>query len=302
MKSSSIQVLLILSFLSTNVFAVNDVTKHIANNIFEDSNVCNQKSSYFLKTNEECAVKKVRYETVDYSIQGSEDKFPYYGTLGYFGFETNSWSDITNYGFVQEIRGCTYDTKKNEDGTIFKRIGETIMHLGKKRIFTFPDWSIDAGSTDPLYYGPLPEDSNLPGGRLALYRWTPNLKITNDKKTKDLYEILKLPANKLNSLSPSIFVKDAPSMAYFKEGGELFQNVSLEFKICLYNLKDIPESVNSDDPINAVPISCHLWNSQFEFDFKNEKYQHLPNKGLDTFCATQAPVNPAEIYKKESGK
>ena len=171
-------------FVSLSAFAaVDQGVKIINKDVLEKSEVCNQDSEYFKKTGIECAIKKVRFETQNYSIQDAEDPAPYYGTLGYFGFETKNWPDITKYGFVQSLRGCTYETKKNADGSISKRIGESIMHLDKKRILVFPDWSIDATTKDPLYYGPTEEDSHLNGGRLALYRWTPKLGIIDSKKT-----------------------------------------------------------------------------------------------------------------------
>ena len=199
------------------------------------------------------------------------------------------------------IRGCTYDTSMDDNGIIQKRIGESIMHLGKKRILVFPDWSVDATTTDPLYYGPTPDDSKLPGGRLALYRWTPKLGVIDNKKTKDLYEILRLPESKRKGISPSVFAVDSPSMAYTKISGDekTFQNVSLEFEMCLYNLADIPLVIDSDAPMAGIPISCFKWNSQYEYNFDLKKFENKPSKGLDPFCASQEPLNPAEVFKRE---
>ncbi len=284
--------LLPLSFLFASAsFGASHVTKTIAQNVKVYTDVCEKK---------DCGIKKVRFETKDYSISEPEDLYPYYGTLAYFGFEAKSWADLTKYGFVQQIRGCTYQSKQNSDGTISKRIGESIMHLGKKRTYVFPGWSYDATSKDPLYYGPNEEDANLPGGRLSLYRWTPKLGVIDKKLTKDLYEVLRLPETKRKNLSPSVFVTDSPSMAYLQsEEDKVFQNVSLEFKMCLYEMKDIPLMIETDDQLNMEPIVCHTWNSQFEFDFAKNKFVNLPNKGLDPFCASQIPRNPADVFKEE---
>lgn len=132
------------------------------------------------------------------------------------------------------IKKVRFETKKNADGTISKRIGESIMHLDKKRILVFPEWSIDATTKDPLYYGPTEEDSHLTGGRLALYRWTPKLGVIDSNKTKDLYEILNLKDSKRKKLSPSVFVTDSPSMAYAKDvAADDYQNVSRNL-ICAF--------------------------------------------------------------------
>jgi hypothetical protein len=275
--------------------------KNISVIIKEHSNLCDKNSNYYKQTGKECAVKKARFETRNYSNFDPGDVHPYHGTLAYFGFETNTWEDITKYGFVQQIRGCTFEKKKNADGTITKRIGETIMHLGEKRVYVFPDWSIDATTNDPLYYGPLEEDAHLPGGRVSLYRWTPKLGVIDSKKTKDLYQMLQLPLEKRQEASPSVFVTDTPSMAYMRdEENKVFQNISLEFNICLYDVAEIPLTIDNDAPMTGVPIVCHKWNSQFEFNFDKNKFEHLPNKGLDPFCASQLPRNPSDVFAEES--
>lgn len=285
---------------SSHALAATNETKIISKRVTQNTKMCDPNSEYTRITGRSCKVKKVRFETQNYSIKDKEDPSPFYGTLAYLGFETNSWSDITKYAFVQRIRGCTYEVIKNADNTITKRIGESIMHLGKKRIYVFPDWSNDATTKDPLYYGPLEEDAHLPGGRVSLYRWTPKLGVVDAKSTKDLYQMIPLSEKQKAPLSPSVFVTDSPSMAYMKgSDGKTFQNVSLEFQVCLYDIKDIPLQVENDDPIAATPIVCHNWNSQYEYDFNKKDFAHLPNKRLDKFCASQEPLNPAEIFKRE---
>ncbi len=293
-------VLFLLTLSGAQVLAGTHETKIISKRVVENSKICDQNSEYTRLTGKECRVKKVRFETQNYSIKDQDDPSPFYGTLAYLGFETKSWADITKYAFVQRIRGCTYEVSKNEDGSISKRIGESIMHLGKKRIYVFPDWSNDATTKDPLYYGPLEEDAHLPGGRVSLYRWTPKLGVIDSKSTKDLYQMLTLKNKEKAKLSPSVFVTDSPSMAYMKGvDGTTFQNVSLEFQICLYDIKDIPLEVENDDAIAATPIVCHDWNSQFEYDFKKKDYINVPKKGLDPYCASQEPLNPADVFKRE---
>lgn len=298
-KLSSFSVLTLLSSsLFIHALPASEI-KSVDKTLKEYENVCDKNSDYYKKTGLECAVKKVRFETNAYSIRDPGDLYPYYGTLAYSGFEANSWDDVAKYAFVQQIRGCTYEIQKNADGTFKKRIGETINHLGKKRIYVFPEWSIDATTNDPLYYGPSVEDAKLPGGRVSLYRWTPKLGVIEEKKTKDLYQMLRLSEDEKLNYSPSVFVTDSPSMAYLRDvSSRTFQNVSLEFNICLYNIADIPLSIVNDDPMNAPAIVCHQWSSQFEFNFQKNKYEHLPSKGLDSFCASQEPISPLEALER----
>ena len=298
----SIKLMAAFSIAFYGTYSLAATTKIISKRVVEKTDICDQTSQYTKLTGKDCNVKKVRFETQNYSVKDKEDPSPFYGTLAYMGFETKSWEDVTKYAFVQRIRGCTYEIQKNEDGTTSKRIGESIMHLGKKRIYVFPEWSNDATTKDPLYYGPTEEDAHLPGGRVSLYRWTPKLGIIDSKRTKDLYEMLQLPEDKRKASAPAVFVTDTPSMAYVKGEGDVFQNVSLEFQICLYNIKDIPETVENEDRIKATPIVCHDWNSQYEYDFKKRDFAILPKKGLDPFCASQVPRNPAEVFEEEMMK
>lgn len=290
----------LLTCFSTLLHAGKFEQKNLATIVEEKSDICGPNSQYTKLTGLDCNIKKVRFETQHYSIQEPDDKYPFYGTLAYSGFEADNFEHLQNYGFVQRIRGCTYEVSKNADGTFKKRIAESIMHLGKKRIYVFPDWSADATTTDPLYYGPSEEDSHLEGGRLSLHRWTPKLGVTDKKKTKDLYEILRLPESKKQQLTPAVFVTDTPSMAYQTDtSSNVFQNVSLEFEICLYKLEDIPLKISDESKLEAVPLICHQWNSQYEFNFEKNKYEYLPQKSLDPFCASQIPKHPADVFKEE---
>ena len=49
-------------------YAGADEVKIISKTLQEDSKVCGVDSEYVKKTGQECAVKKVRYETQNYSI------------------------------------------------------------------------------------------------------------------------------------------------------------------------------------------------------------------------------------------
>lgn len=245
-----------------------------------------------------CAIKQAKFETrVFVDVLHAPDD-PILGTLFSGGFEADSWSDVPNYGFVQYIRGCTYDVTKNPDGTVTKRIGEAIRHLGKRRIFVMPTWSFDANTNDPLYYGPAPEDSGLPGGRLAHYQWEPVFGEFNQGAAKSYYEVLKLPAAARAKLVPNLFVTDGPSPAS-RRGPMEFRNIALEFKMCLYRMKDIPLEVQDDTPLAAKPLLCHEWDSQLEYDFVKAEYVHKPGAGLNSFCAAQEPISPLQAYRRE---
>lgn len=245
----------------------------------------------------DCEVTKVFFHEIAYGLQDPGDSYPYYGTIFRAGFEAKNWNDIQDYGFVQVIRGCTYESVM-KNGKIKRRIGEVIRHYDVKQTFVFPNWTYDANTKDPLYYGPSAEDSSLPGGRLALYDWTPTIGRYDKKKMKQFTEILELPESARNKLTPRLMVTDTPSMAYFSEGTKIYNNVALEFKMCLYRLKDIPLVI--DDSVRLRdPIICHNWDSNYEFDFKQNKFVHSDNTGQNEFCASQTPKDPLQAYQDE---
>ena len=259
----------------------------------EFNDVCNGKTA-----SSTCKVKKVFFSTQNVALQDAGDKHPYLQTLLRAGFETENWQDAQEYGFVQYLRGCTFESQLDKSGKVVRRISEVVRHYDVKNTFVHPNWTYDANTRDPLYFGPLAEDSNLPGGRLALYRWTPKIGTYGEKQTRELASILKLPPAKRAGLKPRLFVVDTPSMAYYSSGTKEFRNVALEFKICLYKLKDIPLTVTSETPIPNA-IVCYDWDSQFEFDFTKNQYVHKPGAGLNAYCASQVAESPADIWERE---
>lgn len=259
----------------------------------EFNNVCDGKTA-----SSTCKVKKIFFSTQNVSLQDGGDKYPYLQTLLRAGFETETWQDAQEYGFVQYLRGCTFESQLDKSGKVVRRISEVIRHYDVKNTFVHPNWTYDANTRDPLYYGPLPEDSNLPGGRLALYRWTPKIGTYGEKQTREMASVLKLAPVKLAALTPRLFVIDTPSMAYYSDVTKEFRNIALEFKMCLYKLKDIPLAVTSETPIPNA-IVCYDWDSQFEFNFAKKQYVHKPGSGLNAYCASQVAESPVEIWQRE---
>jgi hypothetical protein len=227
-----------------------------------------------------CGITKFFIDITSFSSIDGKDTSPYYGTILRAGFEADTWENLQKYAFVQYIRGCTYVTIIGPNGANTYRIGEIVKHLDKRRLFSFHEWSIDSVSKDPLYYGtPDEEERELIGGRLAYYRWTSKIGEYSMDHTIPLYELLKRSDYK--TLPPRIFVIDTPSMAYEREPGE-FNNVGLDFKMCIYRIEDIPNNVENDMEI-PNPIVCHAWSSHFEYDNKTQRIIYH-SKNQDMIC------------------
>lgn len=271
--------------------AVASSTTIIKSQLREFSNVCEGKL--------DCKVKKVFFSSDDVAMRDPEiKKQPMMATHFRAGFETENWKDAQQYGFVQYIRGCTFTSELARNGDIVKHVTEVYRHYGKPLTYVQPKWTYDATTLDPLYYGPLPEDANRLGGRLSFYSWTPKIGNFEGGQIRDLASILKLPEAARAKIQPRLFVVDTPSPSYYSAADKRYNNTALEFKMCLYRLKDIPLEVKNEEPIPNM-IFCYDWDSQFEMDFAQNKYVHKPGAGLNSYCATQVPENPAAAWERE---
>lgn len=270
--------------------------KILRRDIKEFVNVCGPDSP----TKRDCNVKKVVFEVRDFAV--ADGRYPIVGTLAYSGFEANSWADAGQYGFVQTIRGCSFESKRNPDGTISRRIGKVLKHLGEWRTQSFPDWSFDANTFDPIYFGPYDPDSKLPGGRLTFYHWTNDFALMSNPsgRPRPQYgEILGLKPAAREKLRPILYVIDTPVPAAYSKATKSFDNVALDFRICLYHLKDIPAAVKDETPLSATPIVCNDWESKVEFDFDRNEFVRPLGQGEHAFCATQQPEWPQDALLRE---
>ncbi len=268
-----------------------DSTTVLKSQLREFSNVCDGKA--------DCRVKKVFFSSVDMALHDSHvPKQPMMATHFRAGFETENWKDAQDYGFVQYIRGCTFTSELGKSGGIVRHVAEVYRHYGKPLTFAQPKWTYDATTLDPLYFGPLPQDANRRGGRLSFYQWSPKIGIFEGKQLRDLASILNLPEAQRAKLSPRLFVIDTPSVSYYSAADKRYNNTALEFKMCLYRLKDIPLEVKNEEPIPNA-IVCFDWDSQFEMDFVKNKFVHKPGSGLNSYCATQVAENPAAAWERE---
>ena len=245
----------------------------------------------------DCTLTNVFFHHQPFSLKDPSEKYPLVGSIFHAGMEAKTWQDLQEYGFVQYIRGCTFESRVGSSGKIRRRIGEVIRHFGKRQTFVFPNWTFDATSTDPLYYGPSKEDSELAGGRLALYEWHP-VRGRYESNRVQYHNVLKRSEAQRRRMTPRLVVKDTPSPATYRPSSKAFNNVALEFKMCVYRLKDIPLVVDHETVLHEA-IVCHEWESQFEFDFDRDRYVYSAKKGQHEFCASQVPLNPAQAFQRE---
>lgn len=187
------------------------------------------------------------------------DGIPSFGTQLYAEFETKSIASLAQYGLVQFIRGCVFESIEKENGEI--EILKSIIlerHFENEAVFCFPDWVIDSKDRDPLYNSVAGEN------RLHYYRWN-TVQSSYDKKTEHFFGE-RMPRE------PRLYVLDDVSTA-FVTGPRSAQNVSLEMKICIYKISEIPRMLAGAHVIDfAEPIACHEWSSNYIYDHQKKKF------------------------------
>ena len=209
-------------------------------------------------------LREFKVHTYDYkSIFSAKDYS--LGSVMYAQFKTKDIEDLKNYVVVQYIKGCRYDSKQEEDGSITKTLGYAREFFGDIVKFKHTDFVIDSLDTDPVY-------SSAPYDRHYSYRW--NLKDSFNYKTERYVRDQK-------PQSPKMYVRDMPGTAI--EYTDSAVNTSFKFKTCVFKTKDVPVEVS--DPsvdLTGKAIKCFDWSTSFIFNHKLGKFESKDE--IDPFC------------------
>lgn len=186
-----------------------------------------------------------------------------------------SFKDKTSYkefGVVQQIKGCLYETKLQSNGKRELLFAAAHKNFGSYRLIKYPAFQIDAEGVDPV------KSAFVNHGRFDLYHWTPN------GKTQD-------PDNDpwvFNSAPPGteIYLADLVGFTGLKElKGDEARNSAVDFRVCLFHIKDLPK-VSDADGLNIdfrKAISCLSWDHHFYYDFK--KRAIIDKKETQDICS-----------------
>ena len=239
-----------------------------------------------------CGLKNFSVETYDYEFKNLSGKRDITrGSMMSAMWETTDLSCTRNYGVVQFIRGCIYDVEHNPKTKENKKyFGHGRESRGEHINFSHPQWEVDSFDIDPLYSSYSGEDSQ-DANRFAWHR-SPNSSYNGDGLLlfeSEYYDYLQDEPLK----TPRLFVSDIPTASAFRPKGALgmdWINVSsLEFKTCLYNIKDIPLT---GDPASfdvkesdGGPIVCFDWSDKMAVDYKNKILKRTEE--MDSFCGVK---------------
>ena len=258
-----------------------------------------QQKQFPARADGACALKS--FTVIDYEMRSKEGKYDLsrrteMGAV----IETTSPECIREFGVVQFIRGCSYAVDYSaETGGELDRSFSSREFRGRQIVFNHPGYEVDQTELDPLFtaYPEQPDRSAL-----AYVSKSP-LRLSSDAAS------LRADLSFFDESSRRTFLKDHPaptSTTYvtdLPDGGlsSISQDrkrftahdSSLDFKTCVYRLRDVPTSGDpageETSPETGGPIQCFSWNSRYTYvaaarDFVTDRFS-----GVDPYCA-QAPA------------
>ena len=204
-----------------------------------------------------CDLKRFTLTQVVNEIWFSDDPdYPTYGNGVIIEYETDSVAALEKYAIVQFKKGCVFNSSRNREGEIHRRISDTVTSFGENVPFCFRQWVIDSQDTDPVY------NSDPEHGRFYLLRW--NKPGSYDAETQKYYGTEK-------PRTPVVYMADYPAGAFV--GGAGVRNVALQFNTCIYKATEVPANTRRDDIAFAKPINCFEWQNVYVYDFDKARFQ-----------------------------
>jgi hypothetical protein len=197
------------------------------------------------------------------------DNIPTFGTKVIASYDTQSVRNLENYAFVLKVKGCTFGSQKNADGTITKWANRAVDSFGESVLYHFKDQVLFSPDKDPLFNS----SPNYPNPRHFLYRWN-TVTGSFSSLTEKLFGV-ETPT------TPRLYVTQLPEGAYRSEWGDA-SNLSMKWQTCLYRTKDIPLSTTRDDVNFATPIHCIAWDNSWIYNHQTNQYSS-PTE-IDPFC------------------
>lgn len=182
-----------------------------------------------------------------------------------FEYVTRTPATLEDFAVVNFIRGCQFETEFKA-GKVERYYTILVGSFGPEVPFLFPDWRIDSLDVNPMYNNTPEADVGRLGTLHGSYRWN-RVKGSFDKKTEVLFGDERPTEGRL-------YVSDRPGTAFVSDDGMSANNISLQFRTCLYRTRDIPRVSTPQDLDFAKPIACHEWASSYVYDFAKKEMTH----------------------------
>lgn len=210
-----------------------------------------------------CSLKKARFWVRDYHFTVDDDDV--YGSHLYAWYETDSVATLTDYVFVQLVRGCRYSSILVGGEEIFE-FDYTQQIFGKNRLAVFTKWIIDSFDTDPVY-------NSMPGlPRHYFYRWNTSPYATQ-KITEKLF-------GKMRPTAAVLYISDIPSQGtYISQYGYAI-STSFQYKMGIYRSKDVPTHTTAEDIGFATPLIEFGWKNSWIYNHETGTFQKKKDVSL----------------------
>ena len=206
-----------------------------------------------------CDLKRVLFISEDFEIASVSGIYGY-GTRLYATYETATFATLEKYAFVNFIRGAVFNSvRDSETKEVAIKYDVAYGNFNEWIVYKIPSWIIDAGGPSPVYMSVEGFPSH------EFYRWKKNVFpapwVTHEER---IYGWEKPTV-------PRLYVDDEPEFAHASD--DAAHNVSLEFKMCLYKIKDIPIATTRDNTEFAQPLFCFPWRSSFVYNHDLRKFE-----------------------------
>ena len=262
-----------------------------------------QQKKFPLSSDGKCGLKAftlLDYEMRDSVKHGEASRMTEMAAV----IETTSPDCLREYGVVQFIRGCVYHTRYDiKTGSETEKVFDVARHLrGPRVVFNHPGYEVDQTELDPLYVSYPGEAHRLdllyvPNGPMRLRSDAASM--AADLKYLDRYDTRTFLKD-VTTPTAIAYIGDLPDngQSIIDETGTVLSvlNASLDFRTCLYRLKDVPTSGDPAGegvaPENGGPIQCFGWMSRYTFDPATQDFVTDKFSGVDPFCATAPPRAP----------
>lgn len=229
-----------------------------------------------------CDLKQVVFRLEQYRLPPADEEndMDLLGTKLYASYETARIDQLEKYVFVQFIHGCGFYRKMKNDGAVNEYLGLARLAIaGGRMIFRHPLWSIDSNGPDPVYSA----NKEFSGYRHYLAEWEAEVPEWVPYKQGNLY-------GEDMPTVPRLFMTDMPSPAWYRSDG-WSQNVSFEFRTCLYKTSDVPKEIYDEhDEHFADPVVCWSWKHRFVYNYILKRFDQPET--TDPTCVR--PLTPKE--------
>ncbi len=225
-----------------------------------------------------CDIKSVKLveRKVKVLLPNEHSDYATYMTDARFVLEVTKPSQIPNYGVVQFMKGCMFESELQDDGSVRRDFTYIHKNFGRYKLVKHDDWIIDTEHADPL-------TSSFEGyGRFDLYKWNSNPANLDADNATWYFDAKPTHGTvfKADLIGTTGFIEDAVKPSA--------RNSSLDIETCIFKIGDLPKATDETGAgvDKSKALWCASWDHKFVYDFANSKV--VQEKTIHPYCAEVA--------------